>query len=120
MQLRRYFDRRYIKLPDSICYCEGTVCFRILEISNSVFKDSFKQRMTKIDFSNQFFYLFKRFKLDGSKLLRNCSRFAAVSFSEGITIRLPPFSTKDRKSFAMLAEYHRVHLKDDILFSMLL
>jgi hypothetical protein len=104
MQLRRCFDRRYIC---RICiYCEGTVCFRILEISNSVFKDSFKQRMTKIDFSNQFFYLFKG--LNWMAILKLFCSFAGVFFSEGITIRLP-FSTKD--SFAMLAEYHRVHLK---------
>jgi hypothetical protein len=85
--------------------------------SNSVFKDSFKQRMTKIDFSNQFFYLFKRFKLDGSKLLRNCSRFAAVSEDYN---QIAPFSTKDREVVCNACGIPSSSFKTMILFSMLL
>jgi hypothetical protein len=44
-------------------------------------------------------------------LLRNCSRFAAVSFLKGLQSDCLHFLQKTVKSFAMLAEYHRVHLK---------
>jgi hypothetical protein len=60
-----------------------------------IFQDSFKQRMTKIDFSNQFFYLFKGLNWMAPKW-RNCSRFAAVSFSEGYN-QIASIFTKDRE-----------------------